>query len=79
MPKIDEPCPVCRAARYPGRLWLGGREYVDCPECEGTGRLTGFIQYFGPTVTFDLGRRRHAGVVLAERKGSTEPVVIAGS
>lgn len=32
-----EPCATCRDSLHKGKLWLGGKDYVDCPDCEGTG------------------------------------------
>jgi len=32
----DLPCSVCRGR---GRLWLGGADYVECPDCDARGRI----------------------------------------
>ena len=28
-------CPDCRHSRKKGLLWLGGKDYVECPSCGG--------------------------------------------
>jgi hypothetical protein len=28
---------VCSTCKRRGRLWLGGKDYVECPHCDGTG------------------------------------------
>jgi hypothetical protein len=43
MPKIATRCPTCRhTEKGPGLLWLGGSDYVECPDCAGTGT---FVMY----------------------------------
>jgi hypothetical protein len=32
MPKISIACDVC-SVRKPGFLWLGGNDWVECPQC----------------------------------------------
>lgn len=79
MPKIDNPCHVCHAR---GVLWLGGNDYVDCPECEGTGRITGWMEIIAPMpkhFIFRSDKPKPTGVVLSEQHRPTSgPVVIAG-
>jgi len=29
-------CPTCQGSIEPGKLWIGGGDYVDCPDCVGT-------------------------------------------
>lgn len=36
--KIVQPCDFCSKAK-PGWLWLGGADYVECPDCEATGKV----------------------------------------
>jgi NAD-dependent SIR2 family protein deacetylase len=33
--RIESRCPTCRDAVKPGLLWLGGKDYVECPDCGG--------------------------------------------
>ncbi len=37
--RITTRCPTCRGRKL---LWLGGKDYVECPDCDGTGT---FILY----------------------------------
>ena len=37
-------CPLCLAALRPGLLWLGGRDYLTCPDCDGTQWVTLYEQ-----------------------------------
>lgn len=36
----DSPCPTCRTSRRKGMLWLSGKDYLECPDCGGTGTFT---------------------------------------
>lgn len=40
--KLRLRCPTCRHSTRPGLLWLGGKDWVECPDCEGT---TWFVMY----------------------------------
>lgn len=33
----EMPCPRCQRSARRGLLWLGGKDYVECPDCGGTG------------------------------------------
>lgn len=33
----EQPCPTCSRSLRRGLLWLRGSDYVECPDCEGTG------------------------------------------
>jgi NAD-dependent SIR2 family protein deacetylase len=33
--RIESRCPTCRDAVKPGLLWIGGKDYVECPDCGG--------------------------------------------
>jgi len=37
MPKLESPCPTCYYSDKKGQLWLSGKDYLECPDCEGTG------------------------------------------
>lgn len=39
MVKIDAKCVLCRESLKPGYLWIGGKDYLECPDCNGTGRF----------------------------------------
>lgn len=34
---VRRSCRTCNGGRHRGLLWLGGRDYVECPDCNGTG------------------------------------------
>ncbi len=34
--KLELRCPTCARSTRPGLLWLGGGDWVECPDCEGT-------------------------------------------
>jgi DnaJ-class molecular chaperone len=31
--------PICTTCKGRKLLWLGGKDYVECPDCEGTGSI----------------------------------------
>lgn len=33
----ESPCPTCRTSVRKGLLWLRGTDYLECPDCQGTG------------------------------------------
>lgn len=33
------PCDVCARSTKPGRLWLGGADWLECPQCEGLAKV----------------------------------------
>jgi DNA-directed RNA polymerase subunit RPC12/RpoP len=37
--KIEVRCPTCRDSLRPGLLWLGGKDYLTCPDCNGTTKV----------------------------------------
>lgn len=39
MVKINERCFLCRESLKPGYLWIGGKDYLECPDCNGTARF----------------------------------------
>jgi DnaJ-class molecular chaperone len=41
--KLQGPCTLCHGSTKKGHLWLGGSDYVQCPDCMGTGVVT-FIE-----------------------------------
>lgn len=40
--KIIQRCPTCIYSLKKGHLWLGGNDYLKCPDCNGT---TEFIMF----------------------------------
>ena len=38
MAKVIFGCDVC-SKQKPGWCWLGGADYVECPNCEGKGKI----------------------------------------
>jgi hypothetical protein len=35
----EQPCVTCQTSTRRGLLWLGGGDYLTCPDCDGTGTL----------------------------------------
>ena len=35
----EAPCVTCRESLRRGLLWMGGGDYLECPDCGGTGTL----------------------------------------
>lgn len=33
------PCPVCVQSTVNGRIWLGGTDWLECPQCDGSGKI----------------------------------------
>lgn len=51
------PCDVCRRSTQPGWLWLGGGDWAECPQCAGTGKITGTLTERVPTRKIMLPQR----------------------
>ena len=50
--RIELRCPTCRDAVKPGLLWLGGKDYVECPDCGGpSGGHPGVFRMWEKTIT----------------------------
>ena len=45
MTKTMLPCDMCGAR---GKLWLGGRDYLECPQCEGAKKIPVIEEQFKP-------------------------------
>jgi hypothetical protein len=43
------PCDVCAKSTQKGWLWLGGGDWVKCPQCLGTGVISGEMSTWEPT------------------------------
>ena len=50
-------CDFCRRSEKPGYLWLGGKDYVECPQCDGDQRMTILEQVVLPGRIFAVGGR----------------------
>lgn len=48
MPKVRARCPTCIRSTRSGLLWLGGRDWVECPDCGGTEVLEFHEERFTP-------------------------------
>jgi hypothetical protein len=40
---INWPCDICARSTERGWLWLPGGDWVLCPQCEGSGKITGVV------------------------------------
>jgi len=77
--KVAMPCPSCRGGLRKGLLWIGGKDYVECPDCGGPsgGHPGVFVMYeeeITPgTIVFTHGLRDGlpAVAVAAKREGVT--------
>lgn len=37
-------CDFCASSGKPGHLWLGGKDYIECPQCLGAGGQIGVLE-----------------------------------
>lgn len=44
----EGPCPTCLRSLRKGLLWLSGNDYVECPDCGGTGIFVCYEQRITP-------------------------------
>lgn len=44
-------CDLCLSSGKQGYLWLGGKDYVECPQCFGTGRKRGRLEIVEQVIT----------------------------
>lgn len=42
MSKFETRCQTCEESTRPGLLWLGGNDWLKCPDCDGTTVLKGY-------------------------------------
>lgn len=49
--RVEQRCPTCAGSLRKGLLWLGGRDYVECPDCEGSGTFVMYEQRVPPPPT----------------------------
>lgn len=45
-------CDLCRGSSKPGYLWLGGADYVECPQCETSRKVEIVEQLYTPSRLF---------------------------
>lgn len=45
MARIERRCPTCQGRKL---LWLGGGDYVECPDCDGSGVFVLYEQRISP-------------------------------
>ncbi len=46
--KLEAPCTTCIGTSRRGLLWLGGSDYLECPDCGGTGVMQMIAERFTP-------------------------------
>lgn len=46
--KHEARCTVCVGSTRPGLLWLGGSDWLECPDCGGTTVVTAYADRFTP-------------------------------
>lgn len=45
---VEARCPTCAGGTRGGLLWLGGDDWLTCPNCNGTQRIELIEQRFAP-------------------------------
>jgi hypothetical protein len=48
----ERPCPTCRESLKKGYLWLGGKDYLACPTCGGSGTFVMYEEKVTPPKSF---------------------------
>lgn len=41
-------CSTCQGSSRKGLLWLGGGDWLECPDCNATGTVTFYADIFNP-------------------------------
>ena len=41
-------CGLCASSHRPGLLWIGGSDYLECPDCNGTTKIEAVAERFTP-------------------------------
>jgi len=49
-------CDLCAGGTKPGYLWLGGSDYVECPQCAGDRQMDIVEQIVTPSRIFAVTR-----------------------
>lgn len=50
------PCPTCKGSQKKGHLWLTGKDYVVCPDCEGSQVFVCYEERITPKILFPVTR-----------------------
>jgi hypothetical protein len=66
--RTEKPCPLCLESRYRGQLWLRGNDYVECPDCKGSGTFVVYKQMLPPPPSriFLLGEQAPGEIIPVE-------------
>ena len=69
MRKLKIPCDMCAGSLRRGLLWLSGNDYLECPQCGGTGTVACVEQRVQARVrtVFMAGQKPHVEVALPKR------------
>ena len=61
---VESRCPVCAGSTRKGLLWLGGGDWLECPDCGGSGVFSLIEERFTPRTRTVLvpGCRSHVEV-----------------
>lgn len=46
--KVEAQCTLCANSTRKGLLWLGGGDWLECPDCNGTGIEKGYAELYHP-------------------------------
>ena len=49
--RVEKRCPLCIRSLKRGLLWIGGGDYAECPDCEGTGIFVSYRERMPPPPT----------------------------
>jgi DNA-directed RNA polymerase subunit RPC12/RpoP len=65
--RIATRCPTCKNSLKKGHLWLGGGDYLECPDCGGTTIFVMFEQRITPgkSILMPGLKRQETGRVIA--------------
>lgn len=58
--KLQIPCTTCKGRK---RIWLGGRDYVECPHCDNLGYHDLVEARVEPVRYFPMYKRGRAGLL----------------
>ncbi len=59
------PCPTCLRSTRRGLLWIGGNDYVICPDCGGTGTFVCYEQRITPGRSIQVPGQRDTRLAVA--------------
>ena len=72
-------CPTCLHSLRRGLLWLRGKDYVECPDCGGTGTFVMYEQLVTPGRSILVPGRRDALPDVAVAHKVRDQLVIQGT